>query len=231
MRCGLFLLILSTVPAVLGQAPVSVVNAGWKVDRQPAPKAESQYISPQKEINPDDVFWTRKPRDPDSQINQVRGTVRDQGDMSVDGRRAALDKINQDARTSRSAAVDGFTYKASLKNDTQKPVRIVYWEYRFTEKANPTNTVRRQFLCTANIKPGDKTDVLVFTTLGPSQTISLDSLSKNEASPFDEKVFINRVEFADGTVLSRGGWKFDDNKKAIDHLTSTPWGKETCRTF
>jgi hypothetical protein len=226
MRFGLFLLILSTVPAVLGQAPVTVVNAGWKVDRQPAPRPETQYIGPQKEITPDDKYWSRKTRE-----NQVRGSAPDPGEMSLDGRRAALDKINQEARTPKPTDIDGYTYKASFKNDTQKQIRIIYWEYRFTERSNPANSVRRQFLCSASVKPGDKTDVAVFSTLGPSEAISLQSLAKDAESPFDEKIFINRIEFNDGSVLNRGGWKFEENKKAIDHITSTPWGKETCRAF
>jgi len=226
MRFGLFLLILSTVPAAFGQAPVTVVDAGWKVDRQPAPRAESQYVPPQKEVTADDKYWARKRRE-----SEPRGGAPDPSETSLDGRRAALDKINDEARSVKSKDIDGYTYRASIKNDTQKVIRIVFWEFRFTELANPSNVVRRQFLCTAEIKPGDKKELSTFSTLGPSDVIAVGSLSKTAEKLFDEKVTVNRVEFADDSVLNRPGWKFDDNKKAIDHITSTPWGKETCRAF
>ncbi|MEP6788407.1 MAG: hypothetical protein ABJB40_08250, partial [Acidobacteriota bacterium] len=101
--------------------------------------------------------------------------------------------------------------------------------YRFTELANPSNVVRRQFLCSANIKPGDSKDLSVFSTLGPSDVISAESLAKATERLFDEKIIVNRIEFSDGAMIERRDWKYEDVRKAVERATSTHWGKEVCR--
>ena len=116
-------------------------------------------------------------------------------------------------------------------NSGEKAIRIIFWEYRFTELANPANVVRRQFLCTVNLKPDDKQGLSVFSTRGPSDVISMESLASTSEKLFDEKVIVNRIEYADGTLRQRGNWKYDAYQKAIERITSTPWGKETCRGF
>ena len=81
------------------------------------------------------------------------------------------------------------------------------------------------------MKPAAKRDLWIFSLLGPSGSISIESL-KNVTTPlFDEKVYINRIEFTDDSVLQRPGWNFDDVKKGVASATSTPWGNEVCRAI
>ena len=221
MRLGLFLLILSAVPAVLGQAPVTVVSAGWKVDRQPAPQPESQYIPPQKEVTANDKYWARKNRE-----NQPQTAHPTRSETTLDGPTRRSRPHQRRSKDKDGKDVDGYTYRASLKNDTQKPIRIIYWEYIFVgAQQTPGNSVRRQFLCSASIKPGEKKDVWLFSTLGPSETISVESLTAETQDLFDAKAFVNRVEFSDGSVLSRPGWKLSDYDKAIEPHHCYPVGQ------
>jgi hypothetical protein len=46
---------------------------------------------------------------------------------------------------------------------------------------------------------------------------------------FDEKIEINRIEFADGAVIQRNGWKLEDVREAVKRATEKPWVKDTCR--
>ena len=118
-----------------------------------------------------------------------------------------------------------------MRNDSGKTVEIIYWEYRFTEIANPANVVRRQFLCSVKLKNGASKELPAFSTLGPSEVIDANSLAKSTGKLFDEKVIVNRIEFADGAIVQRNNWKFEDVKKAVERATSTPWNKETCRAL
>ena len=110
-------------------------------------------------------------------------------------------------------------------------MEIIFWEYRFIELANPANVVRRQFLCSANIKQGDSKELPVFSLLGPSDTLTAESIAKATDKIFDEKVIVNRIEFSDGAMIERRDWKYEDVRKAIERAIATPWGKEVCRSF
>jgi hypothetical protein len=179
-----------------------------------------------REMSADDKYYARTGRD-----QQVRGNAPTPSDMSVDGRRQAMDKADAEARTLRTDASKGYNYQALFTNNGDKTVAVIYWEYRFSELAHPANVVRRQFLCSAKIKPGAKKELWAFSLMGPSDVISIDDLAKATDRVFDEKVLIDRIEFADDTVLQRGGWKLDDVKKSVDLATSTPWGNEVCRSL
>ena len=142
-----------------------------------------------------------------------------------------MEKMAQEARAPKVDEVTGYAYRANFKNAGDKAINVIFWEYRFTELANPANVVRRQFLCSINLKPGDKQALSVFSMLGPSDVLATESLAKTTEKIFDEKVIVNRIEYADGTLRQRGNWKYDTYQKAIERVTSTPWGKETCRGF
>ena len=217
--------VLTAAIAGAGQAPVSVVSHSWKVDRRPGVQPVSNTVHPEKELT-GEKYADRKRRE-----NQVQGGAVDHGDETPDARRSQLDTIAEESRTPRVQDVDGYTYSATIKNDSDKTVRIIFWEYRFAELADPAKVVRREFLCSTNIKPGDKKELFAFSTLAPSDVVSLRDLANTSEKRFDEKVLVNRIEYADDTVLNRGGWKLDDHKKAIDLVTSTPWGKEICRSL
>ena len=142
-----------------------------------------------------------------------------------------MDKAVRESRTPQPDDVPGFLYSIALRNDTGMPVSVVFWEYRFTEIARPNNVVRRQFLCGANFKIGEKKEFSVFSSLGPSDVIDMESLSKAKTKLFDESVQVNRIELSDGRILQRHDWKYSDVKKDVERVTSTPWGKETCRAL
>ena len=112
----------------------------------------------------------------------------------------------------------GYTYVAEVRNDsTGQPVHIIFWEYQFTEIAHPQNVIRRQFLCGVKIKDGEKKVLSAFTTLGPSDVLTVESLGKPEAKLFEERVQINRIELSDGNTLDRDKWKYSDVKAGVDH--------------
>jgi len=157
--------------------------------------------------------------------------ARDANAETIDARSAALEKNVQDSRSPQSTHVDGYAYQAKIRNAHTQNIEIVFWEYQFKELANPDNVVRRQFLCSVKIKPGKERELQAFSALGPSDVISVDSLTKKSGNRFEEKVVINRVEYSDGAILQRKDWNFAEMKSSIERAVRTPWRSEMCRSL
>ena len=221
VRISAFVLIFSAF--CIAQDPMPVLESSWQRTVRKEQQVEVPASGPARALTNDDKNFQRN----------VRAARTDNpenpSDLTIDGRRAALDKIEQQARTPSAKSVPGFMYWVRARNDGNKTAKVIYWEYSFTELATPTNVVRRQFLCSVNLKKGSEMELSAFSTLGPTDVINADSLAKSNEKVFDEKVQINRIEYADDTILQRGNWKLADVKTAVDRATSTPWGKEICR--
>lgn len=207
------------------QDPLPVLNSSWERVTRKARAGDAAPTSPARAILPEDKIFQRKARE------QRTDNPLDPNSDSMDARSAAMDRAVQQSRTAKGDDASGYLYTTRLKNESGKTVKIIFWEYRFTEIARPTNVVRRQFLCGVDLKKGEKIDLAVFSLLGPSDTISAESLAKPDEKLFVEKVQINRIELADDSVLQRNDWKYDEFRAAIERATSTPWGKEMCRAL
>lgn len=202
---------------------VSVIDFRWERVRIPGEKIDNSSVPPVRAVINENKMRQRAARE-----QQPRGTF-DPNEGTVDGRSAALEKSVQESRSAKTEDVNGFRYTANVRNDSDRKIEIVFWEYRFTEFANTANVVRRQFLCVVKTKPGDKQILSGVSILGPSETISAESLSDPNAKLFDEKILINRIEYADGAILQRREWKMSEVKSSVDKAASSPWGKEVCK--
>jgi hypothetical protein len=213
------------LPACFSQDPMPILNSSWERTVLKAQDPQIPPSGPAKALTANDKVFQRQARELRTDI------LRTQDEPTIDERSAALEKAVQESRTPKSENVVGYSYTASVRNDSEQTVKVVFWEYRFIEIAHPTNVVRRQFLCAVDLKQGKKIDLSVFSLLGPSDTIDAESLAKSTDKLFEEKVQINRIELSDDSILQRNGWKYDDVRAAIKHATSTPWGKEICRAL
>ncbi len=220
---GLLFLLLTASSAGFAQDPLPVLRSGWEAAIKKAQKVEAPQTGPAKQMIVDDTVGLRTARE----FSTVHPD--DPSQQTPDGRRAVIERNEQEAKTVRPADVKGFTYSATVRNESTKAVQVVYWEYQFTELANPKNVVRRQFLCSLNIKKGAEFELAAFSTLGPTDTIAAASLALSKEKLFDEKTQVNRIEYADGEILQRGTWKLADVKAAVTRATATAWSGEICR--
>jgi hypothetical protein len=207
-------------------SPLAVLEFRWNKDRKETPvinSSNSTKAAPVREVIPENKKFQREAR---AQLSP--GAV-DPNTQTIDGRSEALERITQDSRTPKGKAVEGFSYHAKLENRTETATDVIFLEFQFTELANPANLVRRQFLCAVNIKPKNKADIRAFSSLGPSDVISIESLSSGAEKLFDSKVNVNRIEYKNGAILQRKDWNFGALKESIAHAVSTPWGAEVCR--
>jgi len=153
--------------------------------------------------------------------------ARDPNEDTIDGRSAAIEKNVQESRTPHSKPVDGYAYRVKVQNASTKVIEILFWEYQFIDPSDPAIMTRRQFLCPANIKPDKQKEIQAFSLSGPSDVISVRNLANKSA--FEEKVVINRVEYADGSIWQRKDWNFGEIRLTYQRVVGTPWGAEMCR--
>jgi hypothetical protein len=161
-------------------------------------------------------------------INDPAG-VRDPNADTIDGRSAAMERSVQESRAPKRKEVEGYEYRVKFRNAGEKAVEVLFWEYQFTETANPANVARRQFLCGVGIKSGKEKEVISFSVSGPSNVVSAGSLATETGPSYGERVIVNRIEYADGTIWQRKDWNFLEIRESIKRATSTPWGAEMCR--
>ena len=202
---------------------IDVVGHKWTKSRQVVENADTQGPAPAAAMTPADRNFERNRR-----VNDPAG-VRDPKADTLDSRSAALDKAVRESRSPKKTEVDGFAYKVKVRNAAPKAVEVLFWEYQFEEAADPSNLSRRQFLCGVNIKAGKDKELLAWSASGPNGAISVDSLASKAENPYRERVVINRIEYADGSIWQRKDWNFAEVRASIQRAISTPWGAEMCR--
>jgi hypothetical protein len=203
---------------------LSVVKFKWTKTRISIKKAEASGVSPARAVIPQNKNFARNVR-----MNEPPG-VRDPNSDTLDGRSAELDRINQESRSS-SKDLDGYTYQARVRNDSQKLVEIVFWEYQFAEAANPGNLARRQFLCGVDIRPGKEKELEGFSLSGPSEVVSVETLQDKKGPDYQDRVIINRVEYSDGSIWQRPGWHLNEVRLTYERVLKEPWAPGTCKSL
>lgn len=189
-------------------SPLTVLGAKWSRDRQPVENAlsGSSILPPAPAMTRDSKNFEKQKR-----INAPAGD-RDPTADTLDTRGNELERINQQAREAEKPMMEGFAYLVKVQNGGAKVIQNIFWEYQFRETSNPSNLVRRQFICNARIKPSQEKSLQAFSRLGPSEVIDVKSLGKKANTEFEGEVRINRIEFSDGTSWQRRGWEVNQHK-------------------
>lgn len=204
---------------------IRLTDAKWSRSRQTPEKPEDLNTGPAHAMTRANRNFQRNAR-----VDTTRG-ANDPNEFTLDSRSAAIEKNVQDSRSPKADPADGFSYRVNLLNNHKTAAEIVFWEFHFTEIANPSNIVRRKFLCAMKVKPGQKRELQAFSLLGPSDVVSVETLAVGGAELFSEAVLINRVEFADGSILQKKDWNFAEEKARIQRVLATPWRNEVCRVL
>jgi hypothetical protein len=206
-----------------GGSQITVLSFKWSKGRQTTDASGPEKPMPARAMTQADKNYDRN-----SRINDPAG-VRDPNADTADVRGAALEKSVRDAE--KAKPVNGFTYQAKIHNASKQIVEIVFWEYQFIDPAAPDKVTRRQFLCGVNLKPDKDKDLQAFSLSGPTEAVGAAILATS-VSPFQEKVVINRVEFADGKSWTRKDWNAGEIKTAYQRAMATPWApNEMCRAL
>ena len=93
-----------------------------------------------------------------------------------------------------------FTYQLLIRNESQKSIRAVDWEYTFLDPETQSELARHQFRTEEQVRPGKRKTLVEYSTSPPTRVISVKTLSQPEPDRFIEKVTIRRVTYRDGSV-------------------------------
>ena len=209
----------TSAPADENRSPVVILDAGWLRDRRASDQAV-QSIAPAAAPTRNDKNFERQKR-----ANDPVG-MRDPNADSLDNRGSELERIVQQSR--QAGPVDGYTYQLKVQNTSAKIIRSIFWEYEFRQVGNDSNITHRKFMCGGDIKPARQRELEIFSLVGPSEVINVKTLDKGAADKFRAAVFINRVEYSDGTFWQRNGWSLD-GYKLLPSLSSK--GSDACRSM
>lgn len=88
--------------------------------------------------------------------------------------------------------IEGYVYKATVKNTGSRTVKRFGWDYTITDSGGE-NTTHHQFYTRVKIAPGKKKTVSRFVRTPPSRTV-------DAGNKMAEDVIINYVEYEDGSV-------------------------------
>ena len=204
-------------------SPLTVVNSKWSRERRTVETPDTEGTVPARGMIPQNKNFARNAR-----INDPVG-ARDPNADTVDGRSAALEKIVQESRTTKPKTTDGFVYKIKVQNEGKQVIEIVFWEYQFHDPADPSLVARRQFLCGVNIGAEKSKELESFSLSGPSEVVNVETLANKTAHPFKERVLINRIEYADGSIWQRKDWSLSEVKGSYDRVLRERWVPGMCK--
>lgn len=94
---------------------------------------------------------------------------------------------------------DGYRYKVTLQNDSDKTIKSIDWDYYFVDPLTNDELSRHQFTSDETIKPGKRKEVTVLYLKPPVKTVAAGSLTKKEKAAFAGRVVIARLQFSDGS--------------------------------
>ena len=202
---------------------VSVVGFKYSAAVKEGKEAKNVGNAPASALTPEDKNFRRtaKQMDPPNSIQPK--------DYTIDGRSAALEKAVSNSRTPKPSRKEGFTYQIRIRNEHTEKIEVIFWEIQLREVPNHATISTRQFICGVNVGPGKEVEITTFSTLGLSAVVEAQDAEAATKDQKSEQVQINRVEYANGSILQRKEWDYKAVKSDIDRAISTKWDKETCR--
>jgi hypothetical protein len=160
--------------------------------------------------------WERDPfGGPIENFDEMRLRTRNEKrilDAKKGGNDAELNKAEREARADAALVANvrqkappryGFLYKASVKNNSEKTIKAIDWDYVFFDTENQVELGRQQFRSEEKISRGKTKEMKVFILNPPTQTISVNALNKNERDGLGERVELMRIEYSDGSLWHR----------------------------
>ena len=204
-------------------APLLVTSFKWSHARRTVETPPEQSTAPARAMIPQNKNFARNAR-----VNDPAG-VRDPNADTLDGRSEALEKSVQESRTAKPKSSDGYLYKIKIQNPGPKAIEIIFWEYQFQDRADPSLLARRQFLCGVNIAADKSKDLEGFSLSGPSEVVNVKTLADKSDNPFKERVLVNRVEYADGSIWQRKDWSLNEVKASYERVLHEQWTPGTCK--
>lgn len=190
----MFFLLLSSI-AFSGQTVISsadalkveVIQQKWRVEVRNPALDEDPFIAV-NERNLAERARRENMRDNDIRLRQGKTAEPERVRVRPEG------KLPNSATTT-------YVYELKVKNAGQKEIRTVTWDYIFLEPETKKEVGRRRFISDVKIEPGKTKNLVVRTTIPPTETINAMKADKAREL-YVEQTIIYMVVYADGT-----GWQ------------------------
>ena len=152
----------------------------------------------------------RSSQEPDQPMEPIRAmpvpprneTAVEKSRREMNEQRVALRGVELNAARSANKGAKLYFYHLEVKNLGSRKIKSFAWEYQSSGVSDPSD---RQFYCAVNAKPNDKKEFKLLAPFAPSRVVYAASAGQKT----DKKglVVINKVEYADGSLWVRPGWK------------------------
>ncbi len=152
----------------------------------------------------------RSVQEPDQPMEPIRAmpvpprneTAVEKSRREMNEQRVALRSVELNAALSANKGVKLYFYHLEIKNIGTRKARSFAWEYQSSGISDPSD---RQFYCAVNAKPNDKKEFHLLAPFAPSRVV--DATSAGQKTDKKGLVVINKVEYTDGSIWVRPGWK------------------------
>jgi hypothetical protein len=171
-------------------SPVAVIKFGWEKERiRPIPSMAP--LASQDEL----IQQSRR--------EQQLSAARNAQSKSTAGKLESQNTNHQQAKVKAQQTElprDGFRYKVTLRNDSDKIIKSIDWDYYFVDPDTNQELARHQFTSDETIKPGKSKEISVLYLKAPVKTIDAHSLQKKQRASLTGRVVIAHLQFSDGSV-------------------------------
>jgi len=93
-----------------------------------------------------------------------------------------------------------YTYELKIKNNGEKTIRAILWEYVFFEPDTEVIVGQRQFISKVSISPGKTKNIVVYSASPPTETINAAKAGDKSREPYSEQIIIWSIEYEDGSL-------------------------------
>jgi hypothetical protein len=173
-----------------GGEEVSILKFGWHRERISPRASVAEFASAdalrEQSRNEGRLSSARNSQDKGT-LGRVETSVNRQNDAEAKARQTAPPR-------------DGYRYKVTLRNDGQKVIKSIEWDYLFIDPSTGKEVAHHQFASDERIKPGKSKEISVLYLVPPVKTISAAVLGKKEPMPFQEQVVVVRIFYSDGSI-------------------------------
>ena len=109
-----------------------------------------------------------------------------------------------------------YIYSAELRNRGQKEIKRLIWSFVFSDPVTHEELKRERGFTVSSISPGQKKTVKKVSASSPPRIINANS--PKGSSPFDQRVIVECVLFADGSL-----WESPEGKLKVIARATGQW--------
>jgi hypothetical protein len=179
--------------------------------QSPDPQENFDFTIVKHSWSKERINWEGDPfRGPVETFDDLRRRLADErrvGRARASGNTAEAAKVEREMRSEQVIKARppappryAFLYKLSIRNNTNKTIKVIDWDYVFFNTDTQTETGRMEFTSEEKIGPGKTKQLNAMARRPPATTVSVYELNKTERQGLDGEVVIVRLEYTDGSI-------------------------------